>query len=191
MNRPQQPELARSRRSPADPASVKSKAAVGAPADTGRVGPVPEENRPGHHAEHDQDKPVGPPRGAVHRRFGFAFEPRMVPFAAAVGVTPFTANVEVTKGELRIRFGPWSLRTPVANVEAAEVTGPYAFPKVVGPPHLSLADKGVTFATTTRRGVCLRFREPVAAALPFGLLRHPAATVTVDRPEELAAALEA
>ena len=191
MNRPQQPELARSRRSATDPAGAKGKAAVGAPADTRPVGPVPEENLPGHRPDHDQDKPDGPPRQAVHRRFGFAFEPRMAPFAAAVGVTPFTAHVEVTKGELRIRFGPWSLRTPVANVEAATVTGPYAFPQVVGPPRLSLADRGVTFATTTRRGVCLRFREPVAAALPFGLLRHPALTVTVDRPEELAAALGA
>jgi hypothetical protein len=190
MNRPQQPELARSRRSATDPASAKAKV-IGPPTSEGRTGPIPEENLPGHHPEHEQDKPEGPPRRSVRRTFGFAFEPRMLPFAAAVGVTPFTAKVEVVQDELRVRFGPWSLRTPVDNVEAAEVTGPYAFPKVVGPPHLSLADRGVTFATTTRRGVCLRFREPVAAALPFGLLRHPAATVTVDRPEELAAALEA
>jgi len=29
----------------------------------GRTGPVPEENRPGHHPEHDQDKPEAPPSG--------------------------------------------------------------------------------------------------------------------------------
>jgi hypothetical protein len=28
---------------------------------SGRTGPVPPENRPGHHPEHEQDKPEGPP----------------------------------------------------------------------------------------------------------------------------------
>ena len=29
---------------------------------SGRTGPVPPENQPGHHPEHEQDKPEGPPR---------------------------------------------------------------------------------------------------------------------------------
>lgn len=206
MTTPQQPELARSRRSAADPAAAKSK--VGGPtSEAGNTGPVPEDNLPGHHPEHDQDKPEGPPpRPAARRaatavadrppevrttappaprRFRFVFEPRMLPFSAALGITPFTSGLELADGEVRVRFGPWSLRTPLANVTGAEVTGPYRWPKVVGPPHLSLRDRGLTYATTTERGLCIRFREPVAGSLPFGLLRHPAVTVTVERPEEL------
>jgi hypothetical protein len=62
MTTPQQPELARSRRSAADPASAKSRAGARPPAGASRA-PVPEENLPGHHPEHDQDKPEGPPAG--------------------------------------------------------------------------------------------------------------------------------
>jgi hypothetical protein len=206
MTTPQQPELARSRRSEADPAAAKARTG-GPTTEKGRTGPVPDDNLPGHHPEHDQDKPAGPPprpkarapkKAAAptpppprlqRRSFGFEFEPRMAPFSFAVGVTPLTAKVEVADGRLCARFGPWSVRTPLDNVEAAEVTGPYSFPKVVGPPHLSLADRGLTFATSTRRGVCIRFKEPVTGALPFGMLRHPALTVTVDDPEGLTEAL--
>jgi hypothetical protein len=106
-------------------------------------------------------------------------------------VTPWTSAVEVVDGELHIRFGPWSLRTPLDNVLSAEITGPYSYAKVAGPAHLSLADRGVTFATSTKRGVCIRFREPVAALVPGRVLRHPGATVTVDHPEHLVALLNA
>jgi hypothetical protein len=118
--------------------------------------------------------------------FRFAFEPRMTAFAFALGVTPWTSGVEVVDDELRVRFGPWSVTTRLDNVAGAEITGPYKLLKVVGPPHLSLADRGVTFATSTERGVCIKFREPVSAVLPGGLLKHPALTVTVDDPEGLA-----
>lgn len=75
------------------------------------------------------------------------------------------------------------MATPLDNVVGAEVTGPYRLVKVAGPPHLSLRDRGITFATNRARGTCIRFREPV------GLLRHPAATVTVAAPDALAEAL--
>jgi hypothetical protein len=104
-------------------------------------------------------------------------------------VTPLTASVEVADGELRARFGPWTVRTQVDNVAGAQVTGPYNFIKVVGPPRLSLADSGVTFATSTKRGVCIQFREPITAVVPFGLLKHEGLTLTVDDPEGLVAAL--
>ena len=123
------------------------------------------------------------------RRFNFSFEAKMVPFSAAAGITPFTAWVEIDGRELRVRFGPWSARTRLENITAARVTGPYSFRKVVGPPRLSFADGGATFATTTRQGVCLELREPITALLPFGLLRHSGLTVTVDDPEGLVAAV--
>lgn len=151
------------------------------------LGPVPEGNRPGHHPPVEQDKPIGaPPRppGAEPRmaRFRFRFDRTMVMPALAVGVVPATAEVVVGEEDLVIRFGPWSLRTPLSNVVDAAVTGPYSWFKVAGPPHLSLSDSGITFATSTTAGACVRFAAPVPAALPFDLLRHAAATVTVEDP---------
>jgi hypothetical protein len=122
-------------------------------------------------------------------RFDFEFSQPLSWPLALLGVTPWTAHVEVTDEELAVRFGPWSLTTPLSNVEGASVTGPYLPFKVLGP-HISLADRGVTFGTSWRRGVCVRFRTPVAAALPTPLLRHPAVTVTVAEPERLVALLE-
>src|SRR3712207_1650563 len=66
-----------------------------------------------------------------------------------------------------------------------QLTGPYSFAKVAGPAHLSFADRGVTFATTTERGVCFTLREPVPGIAPFGRLPHPGVTVTVVEPERL------
>jgi hypothetical protein len=140
-------------------------------------------------AEQPAARLSAPPTATVRRRFGFAFEPRMTPFAFALGATPLTSWVEVADGELRVRFGPWTARTSVANVTGAQVTGPYNFVKVVGPPRLSRKDSGATFATSTRRGVCITFREPIPAAVPFGLLKHEGLTVTVDDPDGLVAAL--
>jgi hypothetical protein len=121
--------------------------------------------------------------------FAFDFEPKVQAAAAVFGILPRTTGVEVDDLRLRIRFGPWHLTTPITNVVDGTTSGPYQWWKVAGPPHLSLSDKGVTFATNTRRGLCLTFREPVPAILPGGLLRHPGATVTVADPDGLAQAL--
>jgi hypothetical protein len=56
MSKPQQPELARSGRGETDPASAKAR--TGGPDDErGVTGPVPPDNQPGHHPEHEQDQP--------------------------------------------------------------------------------------------------------------------------------------
>jgi hypothetical protein len=195
MTKPQQQEVARSGRGASDPGSAKSN--VGGPSDeSGPAGPVPEANQPGHHPDVDQDKPDGPPpvpkaarrkaaREEATGRFRFEFEPKVAPFSAAFGVTPWTSWLDLRAEQLEIRFGPWSLRTDRENVAGAEVTGPYSLLKVAGPAHLSFADRGVTFATSTERGVCISFREPVRALMPFGSLRHPAVTVTVRDPDRL------
>jgi hypothetical protein len=60
MAKPQQPEIARSGHGATDPGSVKSSLTTPGPtprSDTGT--PVPEDNTPGHHPEHEQDKPSG------------------------------------------------------------------------------------------------------------------------------------
>ncbi len=122
-------------------------------------------------------------------RFDFAFSRPLSWPLALIGVTPWTAHVDVTDDEFSVRFGPWSLVTPLSNVEGASVTGPYLPFKVLGP-HVSLTDRGVTFGTSWSRGVCVRFRRPVSAALPAGLLHHPAVTVTVADADALVALLE-
>ena len=81
------------------------------------------------------------------------------------------------------------MRTPLDNVVTTQVTGPYQVAKVIGPAHLSLADRGLAFATNARLGLCIRFHEPVAGIDPLGRLRHPALTVTVADVEGLAAEL--
>jgi hypothetical protein len=125
----------------------------------------------------------------VSPEFEFAFEGRYRLAALGFGITSATARVVVTDEELLVRFGPWRLGTPLSNVAGTQVTSGYAFHRTAGPPHLSLADRGVTFATNSRRGLCASFVEPVHAIEPTGMLRHPAATVTVADPEALAAAL--
>jgi hypothetical protein len=122
--------------------------------------------------------------------FEFAFESRLRPFSFLAGVTPGSARVELDEGHLTVRFGRWTLRTPLANVASTQVTGPYTWWKVAGPAHLSFADGGITFATTTAGGVCIGFHEPVPALVPGSAVRHPAATVTVRDPHALTAALE-
>ena len=64
-------------------------------------------------------------------------------------------------------------------------TGPYKPWKVIGPPHLSFADRGITFGTTTTGGVCIKLRRPARGIEPTGLLKHPAVTVTVEDRDEL------
>ncbi len=89
-----------------------------------------------------------------------------------------------------MRFGPWRLRTALANVARTQLSGDYAFHRTAGPAHLSFADRGITFATNSRRGLCVSFVDPVAAMEPTGTLRHTGATLTVTDPEALAAALQ-
>jgi hypothetical protein len=82
------------------------------------------------------------------------------------------------------------VRTQLGNIASAELTGPYGFLKTVGPAHLSLSDRGLTFASNRRQGVCVRFREPVAGMEPTGRIRHPGLTVTVADCAGLVTALQ-
>ena len=59
MSTPQQPELRRSGLGQSDPASAKSDVEVTtrAPSGDAGIGPVPEDNEPGHHPDIEQDQP--------------------------------------------------------------------------------------------------------------------------------------
>ena len=92
-------------------------------------------------------------------RFDFEFAPAYRLPALALGITPRTAWVEVDDTELRVRYGPWRLRTPLDNVSSAQLLpGPFRWYRTAGPPHLSLADK---MAGTPER--VLRFLRDLAA----------------------------
>ena len=110
--------------------------------------------------------------------------------AAAFGIRPDTAGIVVAEDHLDVRFGPWHVRTPLANVVSATTTGPFAWPKVIGPPHVSLRDHGLTFATDPAQGVCIRFERRVRGIDAFGLIRHPGLTVTPEDAPALAELLD-
>ena len=124
-------------------------------------------------------------------RLAFAFAPAYRLPALALGITPSTAWVEVDEGRLRVRFGPWSLQTSLANVAGVEETGGFAYLKTIGPPHLSFTDRGITFATNGERAACVRFHEPVPGIEPTGRLRHPGATLTLADTDTFAALVAA
>jgi hypothetical protein len=121
--------------------------------------------------------------------FDFDFEPAYRAAALLFGVTPDRAGVEVTDGRLVARYGFWRVETDVANVASTEISGPYRLLSTIGPAHLSLADRGLTFASNRRRGLCISFKEPVPGLEPTGRLRHPGLTVTVADVDGLARAL--
>jgi hypothetical protein len=120
-------------------------------------------------------------------RFDFDFDPLFRLAALPFGVTPERARVVVEGANLFIEFGPWRVATTLDNVEEISLSGPYALPKVIGPAHVSLKDRGLTFATNARQGLCLRFVEPVKGIDPMGIIRHPGLTLTVDQPEAVLA----
>lgn len=109
--------------------------------------------------------------------------------ARLFGITPDRALVTIRDQTLIARFGPWLVRTPLANVAGALVTGPYRWIKTAGPARLAITDRGLTFATNPDHGVEIRFTDTVSGIEPTGRLRHPTLTVTVADYVELAAIL--
>lgn len=121
--------------------------------------------------------------------FPFAFAPSYRWAALPFGITPGSSGVTVTEDEVRVRYGPWRLRTPVANVASAQLVGGFAFLKTAGPPHLSFNDRGISFTTNGERALCLELRDPVPGIEPTGRLTHPGVTLSVADPEGLARAI--
>lgn len=120
--------------------------------------------------------------------FDFVFTPAIRPVLRLVGVSPVTTGVDITPTHVLIRFGWWRISLQRCNIRTATVTGPFRPWKALGA-RLSLADKGLTLGTNSDRAVCLTLRQPIAGLLPGWLLRHPNLTLTVARPDELAALL--
>lgn len=118
-------------------------------------------------------------RKTVIREYRFAFDRSYRWPARLFGVTDRTSIVTIDDDELRARFGPWQLVTPLSNIVTASLTGPYSFLKTAGPAHLSFADGGLTLASNGQQGVFIEFVEPVAGIEPTGRIKHRNLTVTV------------
>lgn len=123
------------------------------------------------------------------QRFDFDFSRPVQRWNKLFAGNSQSAYVVVDDDALTAHFGPWMLTTTRSNIVDATITGPYRLWRVAGPARLSLADRGLTFATTTRTGLCLTFRSPVPGIDPLGIFRHPNLTVTVKDPRALATAL--
>jgi hypothetical protein len=121
------------------------------------------------------------------QRFEFRFDPRFVPFLAAMGVIGRTSGVVVDDVRFTARFGLLRVSTPIDNLRDIRVTRDYRWYRAIGA-RLSFTDHGATFGTNTEAGVCVDFHEPVAAL--FGdRFPHPGLTVTVADPDALVSAL--
>lgn len=111
-------------------------------------------------------------------RYRFDIKPLYQPFLLALGVTPKTAWADLGPEGLDARFGWWRLRTPLENISGWERSGPYRAYRAIGP-RMSGTDFGLTFGSSTRGGVCLKFHQPVPGLLPFDRPAHPGLTLTV------------
>lgn len=128
---------------------------------------------------------------AEENAFRFRFTRGYRAAARPFGITPERAWVRVSDDRLEARYGPWRAATPLTNIAGVSITGPYQFIKTAGPAHLGVTDRGLTFASNGRQGVELRFHQPIRSGGPYGMLRHPNLTLTVDDPQALATLLQA
>jgi hypothetical protein len=154
------------------------------------TGPVHEQSRSQLSAAlaADPSRHAGAAEWLSIEQFEFAFDSQFRPFLALIGVTPGTAHVTLTADKLVARFGPWTCETAIGNVRDVCRTGPYHWYKAIGP-RGSFADRGLTFGTTTKGGVCVLLREPVPGLAPVGPLRHPGITLTLAEPERFVTSL--
>ncbi len=119
--------------------------------------------------------------------FDFTFDPRYTALLRLAGITPARTSLTVDDEQLTARCGIFTLTTPLSNVAEASVTGPHQPLRAIGI-RMSLADRGLTFGTSPHRMTCILFHEPVRVR-PVDIVAHPGLSVSVDRPDELAALL--
>jgi hypothetical protein len=124
-------------------------------------------------------------------RFDFRFAPAYRLAARPFGITPANAWVQVDDDRLLANYGPWRLRTTLANISRVAITGPYRFYRTAGPARLGVTDGGLTFASNGEQGVLLSFHERVPAIDPLKLIHHPELTATVADVHGLVRALGA
>ena len=121
-------------------------------------------------------------------RFDFEFNPSYRWLLRPLSVTPANSYVELTDDTFVAKFGRWKVRTPLDNITGYERSGDYKWYRAIGI-RGSMADHGLTFGSTTRHGVCLKFAEPIKAFIP-GMPHHPGLTITIADPDGFVAELE-
>jgi hypothetical protein len=120
------------------------------------------------------------------RRFPIRLGPRSRPLLRVLfGVQPENAWVDLGE-DIDAHFGRFAVRTPLANVAAWRIEGPWRWVTAIGV-RRSVRHADVTFGGNHAGGVRLDFREPVAFR-PFHI---PALYVTVEDLDAFAAALAA
>ncbi len=120
--------------------------------------------------------------------FAFDFEDKYRWMLATIGVKPSNSEVTVDDTTFTAQFGRWRVETPIANLVGFETSGDYRWFKAIGA-RGSFKDRGLTFGSSTRRGLCVRFAEPVRSLVPGDVMPHPGLTVTVLDVDGLADAL--
>lgn len=115
------------------------------------------------------------------RFFVYDLDARFKPIWWPLGVNN-EDGVTIDDETVAASYGWAKLTTPRSNVRGAHLTEGYRWYTAVGI-RLSLADDGLTFGTTNRRGVCIHFEEHVGGVIPTR--RHSALTVTVEDCEGL------
>ena len=118
-------------------------------------------------------------------RFPIRLGVRSRPLLRLFGARPDNAYVDVGD-DFDAHFGRFRVRTPLDNVMAWRIEGPWRWITAIGV-RRSIRHGDVTFGGNHRGGVRVDFREPVRLAR----LRVPALYVTVQDLGGLAAALAA
>jgi hypothetical protein len=116
-------------------------------------------------------------------RFPIRLGARSRPLLLLFGVRARNAYVDLD-GELDARFGYSGMRTPVSNISAWRIEGPWRWITAIGV-RRSIRHGDFTFGGNHRGGVRVDFRE----AVRFGPFRVPALYVTVDDIDGFASAL--
>lgn len=117
------------------------------------------------------------------RRFPIRVGRRSRPLLLMFGVRGDKAYVDLD-GELDARFGFFRVHTPVSNIAAWRIEGPWLWITAIGV-RTSIRHHDVTFGGTNRGGVRIDFKERVR----FGFFGIPALYVTVEDLERLTLAL--
>lgn len=109
--------------------------------------------------------------------FPYELDRRFVAVWWPLGVRPGVDGVTLTAdGRLVATYGRFRVETPLTNVVGGHVTEHYRWYTAVGV-RLSFVDDGLTFGTSTHRGVCIHFHDRVPRVI--GRKDHSALTVTV------------
>ena len=117
--------------------------------------------------------------------FPIRIQPNLKPLLLLFGVhDDGRAVVRLADGSFTATFGRFELRTPLANVERWDISGPYKSWRAFGV-RRSMGTHDLSFGGSAHGGLRVHFRQPVRAAR----LSNAELYVSVDDLEGLGAAL--